>query len=96
MYESEGLCVLCVGVRASPLIFIDVSKGFFGWQTRGAHMESTLRSNGEAPRAGGKAVAPKLVRLNHRFGRTRITVFGRDTGKWALWSMVDELALCPL
>jgi hypothetical protein len=60
-------CVCCVMVchlGAPPLIFIDVSKGCFGQQTRGVHLEPTLRSNGEAPRAGGKAVAPKLVRPN--------------------------------
>jgi hypothetical protein len=68
-------CVCCVGVGDTPLIVIDVSKGCFGRQMRGAHLEPTLRSNGEAPCAGGKAVVPKLVRPNHQFSRTRITAF---------------------
>jgi hypothetical protein len=90
-YESEGLCVLCDGVShlgAPPLLFIDVSKGCFSRQTKGAHLEPTLRSNGEAPRAWGKGLTwnqPWDPMGRHHVHEVGSLVHGRWVGVVLSW-----------
>jgi hypothetical protein len=96
--EQEKANVLCVFFMSpSPHIYRCV-QGCYGRENIRSHREPTLRSNGEAPHAGGKTVAPKLVQPNKYNSLwpppLAGTLVGGPSGLWSMSWRCPNSVIC--